>query len=117
MKLIYTLVFIFLFQFTSTCFGSEPKNDVPISVWGIGTKSCGYWTENRRDNLFSNQLMQWALGYITAYNEYHETNQKTPPDVEAVMASIDKICAQFPDTRITGALLVYTGYHLPAPQK
>jgi hypothetical protein len=90
---------------------------VPINTWGIGTKSCGYWTENRRDKLFSNQLMQWALGYITAYNEYHETNQINPPDAEAVMASIDKICAQFPNAFITGALLVYTGYQLPTSKK
>ena len=82
--------------------------DVPVAVWGAGTRSCGYWNENRQNKVVFFQLKQWVLGYVSAYNFANEKRQFEAPDEEGIVASIDRICANSPRATIAGAAVLLT---------
>jgi hypothetical protein len=55
---------------------ARQQSSAPMMVYGVGTASCGTWTEARerartdRMDVRPVQFETWAEGYMTAYGEY-----------------------------------------------
>lgn len=105
MKTFRFITLLYMCWVTTLCFAAD---DTQVAIWGAGSRSCGYWSENRKNKAIYYQLRQWALGYISAYNFTHKKRQFQAVDEEAIIASIDKICGERPRAIIAGALLIMT---------
>ncbi|WMT74556.1 hypothetical protein [Bradyrhizobium sp. Ash2021] len=64
-------------------------------VIGGGSRSCGSWLENQRDEYFSLYDQAWVAGYLSSYS-LHASDQIQLPDAAAVRGWITKYCRNHP---------------------
>lgn len=94
----YSRVFVLacvIFAFPATSSWSRD----PI-ILGVGAKSCGSWTQERRDkSQISFTYAQWVLGYVTAFNVHvleHDAGVSKGIDNQGLIAWIDTYCLSHP---------------------
>lgn len=76
-------------------FSAESQLGVGVN-YGAGLASCGTWTEQRKtDEFTANLLLQWVMGYISAVNDFNpDSLSKT--DQGAIRGFLDKYCTANP---------------------
>lgn len=93
----------------------QPRTN--YAVFGIGTKTCGYWTETRKvDNYANVALIIWLAGYMTAF-DLHGTDKmdgSNGADMDGLEAWIDNYCKANPLRTIANAAEALT-YELRNP--
>jgi hypothetical protein len=79
---------------------SAPAQDKVIQYYGFpGSDSCANWTENRKNRLSSNQVLEgWVLGFVTGYNQYGASDGGTTQggNATAILGWMDQYCAANP---------------------
>src|ERR1700736_3501325 len=64
-----------------------------IVSYGVGLKSCGYWSSASKRTAARQQLSDWILGFVSAYNYYSaEGRDVTFSDGSAFIAWMDGYC-------------------------
>lgn len=66
---------------------------------GVGTKSCGAWTDAREyDHHSENIYSAWIEGYITAFNEFKwpSGDVSSGTDFDGIEAWMDNYCSSHP---------------------
>jgi hypothetical protein len=82
--------------------GSSIAEKSPIR--GPGAKTCGAWTQERKNDRFPAELA-WVMGFISSYNHYMEAEIFGDSDFNAIAGWIDNYCASNPlDTVYIGAV-------------
>jgi len=93
--LVYTLAF---------CFMTSAASARGIVVYGIGLKLCGYWSSIPKRGAARQQLSDWILGFVSAYN-YHsaEGRDVTFSDGSTFIAWMDGYCRDHPHDVVADA--------------
>jgi hypothetical protein len=90
------LFFVLCFPFAIEINAEESA----VYVLGGGHDSCGKWLESKDIPQQRQQYTQWVLGFISGSNWARDETQVYPPDVQAVVAFIDRYCKKNPLQRI-----------------
>jgi hypothetical protein len=90
MYLRFTVIMLLLVVLGPTSAYAETK-----AILGPGASTCGKWTQARKTEQYPAQL-GWALGFISAYNNYMNTNVFGNSDTEAIAGWIDNYCVTKP---------------------
>ena len=82
-----------------------------ISVIGAGLKSCGWWTQMRREQV-DGPAGQWVFGYLTAIADWvPAANPLSGLDADAVDAWMDNYCRSNPLNQLIDAGRTFYGEH------
>jgi hypothetical protein len=75
-----------------------------IVIYGVGLKSCGYWVSASKKTAARQQLSDWILGFVSAYNYYSaEGRDVTFSDGSAFIAWMDGYCREHPNDVVADA--------------
>jgi hypothetical protein len=75
-----------------------------IVIYGVGLKSCGYWSSASKKTAARQQLSDWILGFLSAYNYYSaEGRDVTFSDGSAFIAWMDRYCRDHPHEGVADA--------------
>jgi hypothetical protein len=75
-----------------------------IVIYGVGLKSCGYWSSASKRTATRQQLSDWILGFVSAYNYYSaEGRDVTFSDGSAFIAWMDGYCRDHPNDVVSDA--------------
>src|ERR1700675_2367938 len=73
-------------------------------VYGVGLKSCGYWSSASKRTPTRQQLSDWILGFVSAYNYYSaEGRDVTFSNGSAFIAWMDGYCREHPNDVVADA--------------
>lgn len=77
-------------------------------VIGLGTSSCGYWNNARRDNSFVYLALQsWVLGALSGMNISSEQRvMLNGVDGDGIISWMDHYCSSHPLERVSTATLL-----------
>ncbi len=78
-----------------------PNAIAATTAYGVGGKGCGDYIAARRakDAVYEQGLRFWWSGYVTAFNVWNGTSEDIVArelDMNAMLAYLDKWCAQNP---------------------
>ncbi len=96
------LLLVVLSILTSSAFAND-------AIIGAGATTCGKWVKNRKTDAYYHQL-NWVLGYISAYNNYVNTDSSEygvigNADSDSIAAWMDNYCQKNPlDTIAKGSV-------------
>jgi hypothetical protein len=93
------------FTLTGTVLGSAQQD---MMYLGAGVKSCGTWTQERRNSVTSGYYEQWVAGFLTAVNltigQQLKIDLLERTDQKGIYAWIDNYCVAHPlNTIVEGA--------------
>jgi hypothetical protein len=75
-----------------------------IVIYGVGLKSCTYWVSASKKAAARQQLSDWILGFVSAYNYYSaEGRDVTFSDGGAFIAWMDGYCRDHPHDVVADA--------------
>jgi hypothetical protein len=75
-----------------------------IVIYGVGLKPCGYWSSVPKRGAARQQLSDWILGFVSAYNYYAvEGRDVTLSDGSAFIAWMDSYCRDHPQDVVADA--------------
>jgi hypothetical protein len=75
-----------------------------IVIYGVGLKSCGFWSSVPKGTIPRQQLSNWVLGFVSAYNYYSaEGRDVTSDDGSAFIAWMDRYCRDHPQDVVADA--------------
>jgi hypothetical protein len=64
-----------------------------VVVYGVGLKPCEYWSSIPKRGAARQQLSDWILGFVSAYNYYSaEGRDVTDSDGSAFISWMDSYC-------------------------
>jgi hypothetical protein len=93
--LVYTLAF---------CFMTSAASARGIVVYGVGLKPCGYWSSIPKRGAAHQQLSDWILGFVSAYNYYSADGRDvTSSDGRAFTEWMDRYCREHPHDLVAEA--------------
>ena len=78
----------------------------PFHYFGVGTNSCGWWTEVRRHQGTATWAEQWALGFLAGASDFGPSGLDPlgDTDAEGAWAWVDRYCSSHPTDRVIKAL-------------
>jgi hypothetical protein len=85
---------------------SNPARSESYAVWGAGSRSCGSWTSDRKEQGWSAIAdLSWVDGFITAmnYSSPRVNGASHKIDGDAIAAWIDNYCSMHPLEPISSA--------------
>jgi hypothetical protein len=75
-----------------------------IVIYGVGLKPCGYWSSASKRTAARQQLSDWILGFVSAYNYYSaEGRDVTFSDGSTFIAWMDSYCRDHPHEGVADA--------------
>ena len=75
-----------------------------IVIYGVGLKSCGYWSSASKKTAARQQLSDWILGFVSAYNYYSADGRDvTSSDGSAFTEWMDRYCRHHPHDVVADA--------------
>ena len=88
------------FRLITKCSSARTADDAGSFVaYGLGARSCSAWIESRaRNDTATVRMMEWTLGFISAYNKYVHKGIDVAggQGADEIHASIDKHCRSRP---------------------
>ena len=77
-------------------FAAVPCTAQQVFTIGVGTNSCGKWTEAAQSQVSRATYKSWVLGFLSGSNWQSGSAQGTVPDPEAAVAFLDEYCKHNP---------------------
>lgn len=74
-------------------------------IRGAGMVSCGEYVETHQSGRSNAAFSQWAMGYISAYNQFGLQPQVDIPDPSTIYLYADKFCKENPLSTFSGAII------------
>jgi hypothetical protein len=75
-----------------------------IVIYGVGLKPCEYWSSVPKRGAARQQLGDWILGFVSAYNYYSANGRDvTFSDGSAFTAWMDRYCRDHPHDAVADA--------------
>jgi hypothetical protein len=75
---------------------ANPAYGQDVFMLGLGTTSCGKWTEASKNPVPRAQFHGWVFGFLTGVNWHSNGPQATVPDAAAAGAFLDEYCKRNP---------------------
>ena len=88
-----------------SCLGSLSARAETYVILGVGSKSCGTWTQVRhgRKNLGVAAYQNWVTGFLTAANKSQTNDILKDADADALWTWVDNYCRTHPLDTISTA--------------